>query len=280
MTHAVPNGGQAARLEPFVLAARQSLAAAIASPGGITLDDLAVSAVLAVLSEAYRHPGMLPATSETDTQHLAASVAEVLRSLVTRSQIAARRNVSIATVMTWIDRYGDFPEPVLGKDTRVPYYWWPDVLAYLNFRQLPRVRHVPAALDAEDRDAKILEMLHLFPDGLTTEQVAALSGEEGTGGSPTPHAVRVRYEDRLRRLEAAGVVRRGPRPAGSRRAPQPWLLVIAAAGPDDSTAAPDKPARLGFPAAAAAAAAPRQSKPSSRPATAAGRKAGARPLRA
>ena len=239
---------QDARLAPLIQVARQSLEAALgglASPaGGVSLDDLAVSAVLAVLAEAYRHPGLFPVAAP------ASGVDGVLRNLITRSQIAARRDVSIATVMSWIDRYPDFPGPVLGKDTRVPYYWWPQVLTYLDSRHLPRARQVPAALDAGERDAKILEILALFPDGLTAAEIATLSGEEqGPDGNPTPHAVRVRYEDRLRRMEAGGRVCRSPR-SGGRRAPQAWLLTPA---PAAAAAASGPPARLGFPGRPAAA---------------------------
>jgi hypothetical protein len=251
VAQAVPDGGQAARLEPFVLAVRQALqdaVAGIASPAGISLDDLAVSAVVAVLSEAYLHPGLFPGAAES-----ASSVDDVLGNLVTRRQIAARRDVSISTMMSWIDRYQDFPGPVLGAATRTPYYYWPAVLAYLDFKQLPRRRQESAALEAEDRDAKVREMLVLFPDGLTAAEMAALSGEEGPGGDPTPWAVQVRYEDRLLRMEASGEVRRAPR-SGNRRSPQRWMLAGAPAEPGHRTVASSAVTALGFTGTAAAAA--------------------------
>jgi hypothetical protein len=109
----VPDGGHAARLQPFVLAAGQALetalAAGIASPAGLSLDEVAVSTAPAVLSEAYRHPGMLPGAPEA-----ASSADDVLRNLLTRRQIAARRGLSISTLMSWIDRYPDFPGPAPG----------------------------------------------------------------------------------------------------------------------------------------------------------------------
>jgi hypothetical protein len=274
VAQAVPDGGPAARLQPFVQAARQALqdaAAGIAAPAGISLEDLAVSAVLAVLSEAYRHPGLF-----ADAAGSASSVDDVLGNLVTRRQIAARRDVSISTMMSWIDRYQDFPGPVLGAGTRTPYYYWPAVLAYLDLRQLPRRRQEAAALAAEDRDAKAREMLALFPDGLTAAEMAALSGEEGPDGDPTPWAVQVRYEDRLLRMEASGEVRRAPRPGG-RRSPQRWMLASQAAEPGHPTVASSAIAARGFTGTAATAATrPRPKRRSGRPGPAAGASSHAR----
>jgi hypothetical protein len=274
VAQAVPDSGREARLEPFVTAARQALqtaAAGIASPAGISLDDLAAVAVLAVLSESYRHPGLLPGVSEA-----ASSVDDVLRDLVTRRQIAARRDVSISTLMSWIDRYQDFPGPVLGADAHTPYYYWPDILAYLDYKQLPRRRQEPAALDAEDRDAKIREMLRVFPDGLTAEDMATLSGEAGADGDPTLWAVQVRYEDRLLRMEASGGVRRAPR-AGSRRSARPWILADKPAEPEPGTADASTVAALGFTGTAGTTATrPRPQRPA-RAGPAAGTRSQARP---
>jgi len=126
-----------------------------------------------------------------------------------RREIAARQDVSIPAVSNWAASYPDFPEPVLGKTTHVPYYWWPIVRIYLDLKQLPRSRQSPAAAGARERDAKILEALALFPGGLTTEDVAALSGEQDEG--TTANAVEVRYDGRLHRLDEAGVVSRTQR---------------------------------------------------------------------
>ena len=118
VAQAVHEGGLAARLEPLVVAVREALqtaVAGIASPAGISLDDLAKSALLAVLSEAYRHPGFFLGAAET-----ANSVGDTLQNLVTRRQIAARRDGSISTLMSWIDRYQDCPGPVLGAEAHTP----------------------------------------------------------------------------------------------------------------------------------------------------------------
>lgn len=251
-----------------MLAARQALqtalAAGIASPAGISLDEVAASVTIAVLSEAYRHPGLFAGGSET-----VSSPDDVLRNLLTRRQIAARRDVSIGTLMNWIDRYPDFPRPVLGAEAHTPYYYWPDVLAFLDSRQLPRRRHEWAALEAEERDAKIREMLGLFPDGLTAEDMAALSGEAGADGDPTLWAIQVRYEDRLLRMEAAGEVCRAPR-SGRRRGARPWVLAGELAEPSPRSVGSSAAAALGFTGTAAAAATPPRPNRKARPGPAAG----------
>jgi hypothetical protein len=202
-----------------VEAARQALAGI---PVGASLDDMAATAARAVLAEVYRHPGLFSSG--------ATPADDAARNLVTRSQIAALRGVHVGTVMTWMQRYDDFPGPVR-TDTDVPRWWWPDVLAYCESNRLPRHRQVPAESASAARDARILEMLALFPQGLTIAEIAALSGEEGAEGNPTPKAVQVRYEDRLRRMEASRRVRRAPK-KGHRRGPSKWILLDPASAGD------------------------------------------------
>ena len=116
VTPASPGGGgQSASLEPFVDAARQALRkvlSGVALPAGISLDDLAYPAVLAVLSEVYQHPGLFPGAAAAAGRGLrpsGADAADATRNLVNRTQMAARLDVNISTVMSWIERYEDFP---------------------------------------------------------------------------------------------------------------------------------------------------------------------------
>lgn len=131
--------------------------------------------------------------------------------LVTRTEIAARRDVNISTLMSWIDRY-DFPAPVDTESPR-PRWSWTAVEAYLDAKGLPRWRK-PGTEDAgEARDARILAALREFPDGLTSYELADLLASDEEEGDPTPLAVRVRIDDRLRRLATAGKVARSTRPS-------------------------------------------------------------------
>ena len=149
--------------------------------------------------------------------------------LVTRTEIAARRDVHISTLMSWIDRYRDFPAPVR-TDTPKPLWSWPAVEAYLDRKKLPRNRHADAMAEAVARDARILAALAEFPDGLTDRELADLTREDEPAterfGQPTDHAVEVRVNDRLRRLESAGKVERSVR-SGTRRGITVWTLLPA-----------------------------------------------------
>lgn len=264
-------------------AARQALRkvlSGVALPAGISLDDLAYPAVLAVLSEVYQHPGLFPGAAAAAGRGLrpsGADAADAPRNLVNRTQMAARLDVNISTVMSWIERYEDFPGPAR-TDTPVPQWWWPDVEAYCEANHLPRHKNLAAARDAEQRDAKILEILTLFPEGLTTAEIAALSGEEEAEDSPTANAVQVRYEDRLRRQEASGIISHAQK-AGTYRSPYIWKLVAGATGAGDPTASARELVSLGFPAKPAAAATPPPSSDTMSPATTTGRNTQARPGR-
>jgi hypothetical protein len=105
----------------------------------------------------------------------------------------------------------------------------------------------------------------MFPEGLTAVDMAALSGEAGSDGDPTPWAIQVRYEDRLLRTEAAGEVCRALR-SGSRRGARPWIL----AGPGPRSVALSAVAGLGFTGTPGAAATPPRPARKARPGPAAG----------
>lgn len=141
--------------------------------------------------------------------------------LVSRTEIAARRGVHIGTVMTWIDRYDDFPKPARPADSP-PRWSWPDVRDYLDRKGLPRMRRSPSEKAAAARDTRIKAALELYPGGLTTPELAELTREDEPD-APSDHAVSVRIEDRMLRMQAAGLVTRVVRP-GDRRGVRAWKL--------------------------------------------------------
>jgi len=229
-------------VEPFVAAARKALAAETLPPG-LDAAAVAVPVVLAVLAEIYQHPAVIPAARTGDLAP--ADVDDIIRNLVTRTQIAGLRGAKVGTVMTWIERYDDFPKPVLGEGTHTPYWWWPDLRPYLDRMNLPRKERTSPAMTAAERDETIIRILRAHPAGLTTPAILSLSGEQGA----SPRTLLIRYEDRMRKLEKDGIIAR----VGTARQqghPAIWALT----GTQAAAAGPAPVIQLGFPVGVQAAA--------------------------
>lgn len=92
--------------------------------------------IVETIKDAADRYDVSPQRRHSDASEL--NLAAILGSLVTRTTIADRRRTKVSTVMSWIERYADFPQPALGAGTPTPRWWWPDVLAYCEEHHLPR----------------------------------------------------------------------------------------------------------------------------------------------
>lgn len=77
--------------------------------------------------------------------------------LVRPSDIADRVFVGRPAVSQWIQRYPDFPEPLIAVEGRTfGIYWWPDVQAWLKENDMPRMNKPSARKAREGRMIRAL----------------------------------------------------------------------------------------------------------------------------
>lgn len=78
--------------------------------------------------------------------------------LVRPCDIAAKVFVSAPCVSQWIQRYPDFPDPLISIDggKRYGIYWWPDVQKWLLEKDFPKMARTSAKKSREGRMIRVL----------------------------------------------------------------------------------------------------------------------------